>query len=483
MDKNTLFIVSDQFAKHALACYGNENTNTPNITQIANEGVVFSNAICNSPLCCPSRASLATGHYVHKIKNWDNSLPYSGSVKSWMHLLKESSIDIGAIGKLHFRSTEDDNGFSEEINVMHTVEGFGDVAGCLREECGLFDKRKGVIEAGPGQSSYTKYDSENAQLCIDWIENKNKAKTEKPWVLFWGIALPHPPNKIMEKYYNYYKSMDLKLPPLWEEKEWNNHPATNYIRKFFNFEEQVSKSEINNFLAAYYGACSYVDHLIGLVINKLKVSGQYENTRIVFTADHGETMGNRGIFGKFSLYEESIGVPLIIKSSDIPKNTTISTPVSLIDIFPTMCSWYDLDWNENLPGESLETFMHNSDLQENRIVFSEYHGVGTKNAMFCLKSKDFKYIYHVGLPAELYNLIEDPNEKINLINMKDYSKTKEELHAKLLEIIGNPEKIDVEAKKDQKKRVDEAGGYKVVLARGTFDNTPPPGEEAIFFKR
>ena len=365
---------------------------------------------------------------------------------------------------------------------MNVVEGFGDVAGCLREECSLFDKRQGVLNAGPGESSYTRYDAENANLVSDWIQARANPEKETPWVLFWGIALPHPPNKVLKEYFDYYESINLTLPPLWEKYDWNIHPATAYIRKYFNFENQIDEKNIRRFLAAYYGACSYIDMLIGQVLNVLNKTNQYENTRIVFTADHGEARGTRGIFGKFSMYEESIGIPLIMRGPNIPENVVIDTPVSLVDIFPTIAHWYDLNIKDfNLEGTSLEEFYSNDDID--RIVFAEYHGVGTRNAMFCLRSKKYKYIYHVGYSAELYDLKNDPHERHNLHGLPQVADIEHLFKKELIRIVKDPQRIDAEAKTDQMKRVVEAGGYELVLQRGTFDNTPPPGEAAEFFKR
>jgi len=130
---NTLFILSDEHSRRVLGCYGHPMIRTPNLDALAARGVRFADAYTNSPICVPARASLATGRYPHAIRFWDNGIPYDGSVPSWHHRLKEAGHEIVSIGKLHFRSVDDDNGFTEEVMPLHVVDGIGDPAGWLRE--------------------------------------------------------------------------------------------------------------------------------------------------------------------------------------------------------------------------------------------------------------------------------------------------------------------------------------------------------------
>lgn len=476
---NTIFILSDQFSRNALGCYGNPVIETPYIDQIAESGTLFTNAVSNSPLCCPARASLATGRYVHKTGNWDNAFPYDGSTYSWMHALREHAVQIDAVGKLHFRSDADDNGFSQSYNTMNVVEGFGDVAGCLRDDVSIFDKRMGVIQAGAGNSSYIEYDHRNAEIAAQLITSKSQ--NSSPWVLFWGVALPHPPNKAPNQFFEKYINQIDSLPPLCEVDQWGSHPAAAYIRKFFNFDEQLDESTIRKFIAAYYGACSYVDQQIGIVLNALEAAGQLENTNIIFTADHGEAMGKRGIFGKFSLYEESIGIPLIMKGPTIPQGIQADTAVSLVDIFPTMTDIFQINAKkDDLSGNSLLQYIEQPDDQ--RAVLSEYHGPGSLHGMFSLRSKEYKFIYHVQDRPELFHLSEDPLETHNLAESSGHSQILQYFTEMINDII-DPKAIDKQAKADQHKKVMEAGGYEAVKNRGTFDNTPIPGENAEFFSR
>ena len=132
-------------------------------------GTRFSNAYTNCPICVPARASLATGQYVHQIGIWDNGFPYDGSVASWGHRLKAAGHRVDSIGKLHFRSAADDNGFTEEIEPLHVVEGIGDPASGIRDGSIKRDWRPAIDEAGPNDSTYQQYDIRNRDNAIRWL--------------------------------------------------------------------------------------------------------------------------------------------------------------------------------------------------------------------------------------------------------------------------------------------------------------------------
>ena len=128
---NLLFILSDEHSRRVLGCYGHPMIRTPNLDRLAASGVRFTDAYTNSPICVPARAALATGRYVHQIRFWDNAIAYDGSVPSWHHRVLDAGHEVVSIGKLHFRSADDDNGFTDEVMPLHVVDGIGDpLAGC-----------------------------------------------------------------------------------------------------------------------------------------------------------------------------------------------------------------------------------------------------------------------------------------------------------------------------------------------------------------
>src|SRR6185437_11671420 len=141
--KNLLVIMSDEHSTKALGCYGSEIVKTPNLDRLAASGTRFSSAYCTSPVCIPSRASFAVGKYIHQVGYWDNADAYDGAVTSWHHHLRDRQHDVVSIGKLHFRETGEDHGFTEEIVPMHILEGKGDLMGLVRSELPV---RKGAYK-------------------------------------------------------------------------------------------------------------------------------------------------------------------------------------------------------------------------------------------------------------------------------------------------------------------------------------------------
>src|SRR5437763_3937700 len=166
---NLLFILSDEHSRRVLGCYGHPMIRTPNLDRLAARGARFTDAYCNSPICVPSRAALASGRYVHQIRFWDNAIPYDGSVPSWHRRAREAGHEVTAIGKLHFRSADDDNGFTEEVMPLHVVEGIGDPLGWLRDPLPV---RKAALrlakEAGPGNASYQQYGDKITAAAVAW---------------------------------------------------------------------------------------------------------------------------------------------------------------------------------------------------------------------------------------------------------------------------------------------------------------------------
>lgn len=477
---NLLFIFSDQHQAAAMGCAGHPLAQTPNLDCLAAGGTRFSNAYTNCAICVPARASLATGQYVHRIGNWDNGLPYDGSVPSWGHRLKERGYVVDSIGKLHFRSAEDDNGFTNEIEPLHVVDGIGDPASGIRDGSIRRDWRPGIEEAGPADSTYQQYDIRNRDNAISWL--RDHAADEKPWALFLSFVTPHPPWFAPPESYNLYPQDQIPLPPQWREADWPRHPAYAYMRRFFSSEAPFPEATIRRLNAVYYGICTFLDAQVGQVLAALDELKLRETTRVIYSSDHGEHIGARGIYGKFTMYEEAANIPFILSGPDVPAGKVVDTPISLVDCYPTILEAVDCDAPDDgieRPGDSLWEFARADD--QDRRVFAEYHAIGSQNAYYMLRDRRYKYIYHVGAPAQLFDLTADPAELKDLALAPD-AETRQLLaayEARLREIL-DPEAVDQRAKSDQAARVESLGGRESVIARGVFTNSPTPGETPKF---
>ncbi len=475
---NLLFIMSDQHSRDKTGCYGHPLVQTPHIDGLASRGTRFSNAYTNCPICVPARGALATGRYVHQTGFWDNGIPYDGSVPSWGHRLKEQGTTVDSIGKLHFRSADDDNGFCEEIGPLHVVDGLGDLLGCIRSEGLSRDRRSNVLGAGPGDSTYLQYDGLNADRACSWLADH--ATETRPWVLFLSFVCPHPPYISPKSLFDLYPAEDIPLPPQWRPEDWPHHPAIEEFRRFLHYAEPFDESVVRNASAAYYGMCTYLDGQIGGVLRALEESELSETTRIIYTSDHGDSLGARGLFGKFTMYEESSAVPLILCGPDVPEDRVVNTPVSLVDIFPSVLDAVGAarsPEDSDLPGASLWPIASDSDAE--RTVFSEYHALASKNAIYMLRDLRYKYIYHVDGPPLLFDLEMDPDETSDLSALRESEPVLSAFEAQLRALL-DPEATDARAKADQRAKIEAFGGETEVRKRGAFTNSPVPGEAAAF---
>jgi choline-sulfatase len=477
--KNLLFILSDQHNREVMGCSGHPIVKTPNLDLLANSGTRFTNAYTPSPICVPARAALATGRYVHDVRFWDNAIAYNGTIRSWSHRLRDAGHRVAAIGKLHFNSEQEDHGFTQAINNLHIPDGLGDVLGLVRK--GANERggaRKYAREIGPKESSYTKYDKDIAAQSIEWIRARATTPDEKPWMLFSSFVMPHFPLHAPPEFYSMYKPEDVSLPRLNNESQRISHPFLKEMTRVLPFDKYFSDESRRIAIASYFGMVSLLDHNIGLLINTLKETGLDKTTRIIYASDHGELLGNHGMWGKMCFHEESVGIPLIINGEDVPAGKIENTPVSLLDLYPTFldCLGLTLDAEEEreLPGRSLYKFLHNSD--PTRRVFSEYHAACSITGSYMIRKGRWKYIFYVGLAPQLFDLEADPTEANDLGLDTNFEQIRSEFNIELRKIL-DPEAISNLAFADQALLLEKHGGLENVLKLGDYGYSPAPGEK------
>jgi choline-sulfatase len=481
MSKNLLILLSDEHNKRMLGVSGHSHVKTPNLDKLANEGTLFNNAYCNSPICVPSRAILATGRYNAEIGYWDNADPYDGNIPSWGHRAVQGNCDAVSIGKLHFLDDQAPTGFSEQINPLNVVGGVGDLLGLIRQELPV---RKGAAnmakDVGSGETTYSNYDKQIAEDAKNWISNRKKL--DKPWVLFVSFVCPHFPLIAPEEFYNMYPESEVPWPLLYEESQRSSHPYYEAMRKCMNYDDYFDEEKVRKATSAYFGLCSFLDYNIGTVLSALDNSDFADNTNIIYTSDHGDALGMRGMWGKSTMFEESAGVPMIIKGPNLPVSKKVKTPVSLVDIFPTVIDSLELDKNikdDNLPGKSLLTIA-NEDDDYQRVVLSEYHAAASPVGAFMLRKGKYKYVYFAeGYKPQLFNLEEDQFEENDLALDKNFSNIVDDFYKDLLKIC-DPEEVNKRAKKEQNETILKHGGIEAIQGRGDFGYSPAPGQKVEF---
>jgi choline-sulfatase len=470
--QNLLFILSDEHNRKIAGCYGHPFIKTPNIDRLAASGTRFTSAYCNSPICVPSRASMATGRYVNEIGYWDNANPYTGAPKSWHEVLRDNNVDVVSIGKLHFRGGGD-YGFTEEIAPLHVVDGKGDLKGLFRKE---LPKKSGNSEladdAGRGDSTYSRYDTKIAELAKDWLERRAASGKPEAFVLFVSFVMPHFPLIAPEKYYDLYKDYNLDELMHRLDAPEPDHPTLNRMREYFDYDTHFDDEKRAIALRAYFGMVTRLDELIGDVIGALGKHGLTENTRVLYTSDHGDNLGNRGMWGKSVMYEDSVGIPMVFAGRDIPAGRVVGTPVSLLDIAPTMAHATGVDAvAQDYPGASLIDIANGS--QTDRAVMAEYHAAGSDTGQFMISKGRWKYVVYVGARPQLFDLEADPDETNDLWDQPDTQPVIRGLDTELRKIC-DPEAVNERAFADQKRIIDAHGGKEGIANTADIPFTPAP---------
>jgi choline-sulfatase len=480
--RNLLFIMSDEHSRRVLGCHGHPMIETPNLDRLASRGVRFTDAYCNSPICVPSRASFQTGRYVHDIGFWDNANPYDGSVPSWAHRLKAAGHRVESIGKLHFRSAEDDNGFSKEHMPLHVVDGIGDPIGMLRDPP---PPRRAALrlaaDAGCGDSTYQGYDDRITLAAENWLTERAKGKEAKPWVLFVSLVCPHFPLVARPRWYNLYAEDKVPWPNLYAKAERPTHPYLEAMRACQIYDQGFDDpNKVRKAIAAYFGLVSFVDHNVGRLLKCLDDNDLAGTTRVIYTSDHGDNLGTRGLWGKSNMYEESAGVPMIMAGPEVPAKVVCREPVSLVDCYPTILACVGEPRHPagpHLPGVPLLDIV--AGRAPERTVMSEYHAAGAVTGAFMIRKGKFKFIYYVGLQPQLFDLEADPYETRDLAPLGGNAGLLADCEAALRQIV-DPERVDAQARKDQAARIAELGGRAAILAKGSFGHSPVPGTEPVY---
>lgn len=474
--QNTVFILSDEHHRGISGCYGHPFISTPAIDGLAARGTRFTDAYCNSPICVPSRAALATGRHVHRINCWDNATPYHGQIRTWHHAIRDAGRHAVSIGKLHFRATEDDNGFSEEILPMHVLGGKGDLKGLLRHNPPpKKNAAQMAADAGVGESDYYLFDKKIAQAAADWIGAAAQRPDDPPWVLFVSFVMPHFPLVAPEEFYALYENRSLDELRQGLDAPPPTNPVLAQLRRDFRYDDNFDDASRTVALRAYFGMVSTLDAHIGAVLAALETNGMTADTRVIYSSDHGDNLGSRGMWGKSVHYEDSVGIPMIAAGEGFPAGGVERTPVSLLDLYPTLLESTGVTESEpaDIDGASLFSIVREpTDLE--RPILSQYHAVHSRGGHYMLRKGRWKFVYYLEGPPQLFDLENDPGELTDLGEDPAHADVRARLEQELRKIV-DPEAANEQAFADQAEVIRANGGETAILADATeIPFTPTP---------
>lgn len=474
---NVLILLSDEHNARVMGCAGHPIVHTPRLDRLAGEGTRFVNAYTASPICVPARASIATGRYVHEHRCWDNALAYQGQPASWGHRMQAAGMAVESIGKLHYRNETDDTGFDRQQFAAHIMDGIGQVWGSVREPLpDPFPAAPLFKHIGAGESSYNRFDRAVADQAAQWLRQRGQSGDESPWVLFVGLVAPHFPLIVPPEYLDRYPVADMPLPDLHPDRGYRRHPWVERHARFSRHDEQLGSDDRRRLArASYYALTTFMDEQVGKVLDALAASGQAGNTTVIYSSDHGDNLGERGLWNKCTLYRDSTAVPMIVRGPGIPAGAIRRTNVSLVDIFPTVLHATGVApaaADASLPGRSLVASAAGAE-DEARLGFSEYHAVGSESAGYMLADSRYKYHHYVGHAPELFDLLADPAETRDLAGDPQYATLLEQFQDRLRGML-DPVEVDRQAKSDQRQLVERFGGREAALGMGTPGATPVP---------
>jgi len=414
---NILHLFADQFRHDAIGALGNSESITPNLDRLCREGTVFTNAFTPSPVCVPARACMTFGKYPSQIECYDNGFPPNADDReTFVEHLRLAGYRTHGIGKCHF--TPDEHALRGFETRETSEEIFDDPA---RDDYVTWLHGEGYshVTEAHGVRGEMYYIPQISQMPAShhpsqWVGDRSaaflKQHLDNPWYLFASFIHPHPPFAPPTPWHKLHRGFNMPaphLPPDFESLQL-------FINKFQNRYKYRDRSFdlnlVRSIRAAYYSCVSFLDFQIGRILQALEESGQLDQTLIVFSADHGELLGDYGCFGKRSMHDASARIPMIVRQQGVfAPGARCARPASLIDLAPTFLRASESPTPTSWPGIPLQTIVEAS----REFVFSQF-SVG-ENAVYMAVSEDWKYVYSAPDQREfVFDRKQDPGESRNI---------------------------------------------------------------------
>ncbi|HXY81798.1 MAG TPA: choline-sulfatase [Gaiellaceae bacterium] len=406
-----VLLLADQLAASALPTYGNEIARAPRLAQLGAEGVVFERALCASPLCVPSRASLMTGLLPSRTGAIDNAGELPAAVPTFAHRLRVLGYRTVLVGKMHFIGPDQLHGFEERPLTDVYPAGFDwipdwDLAD--DERLSWYHDLSSVLRAGPVRSTLQlEYDAEVVEQACRAIA----AADERPLLLVVSFTHPHDPYEVPAEHWNRYDGATIDPPA---HPQPGTDPPTHRLRAMLA-AETVAVSPEQALLArrGYYGAISLVDDHVATTLDALAEHGLAEDAVVIVTSDHGDMLGERGLWYKMAPFEGSIRVPLIVHGPRRFAPRRIAGPVSLLDLASTLVELAGGGSPDELDGISLARALAGASLPA-RDVPLEYLAEGVRAPQVTLVRGPLKLVRSLGEPDLVYDVEADPAERVDL---------------------------------------------------------------------
>ena len=455
--KNVLFLMTDQHKPDCLAVEGDRVVRTPNLDGLAGTALRFSSAYCTNPVCAPSRASFMTGLYTHNNQTWNNGTVWPYRHKTMAHAFTGAGYMSALIGKMHFVDGQT-HGFdyrldfndwwqqlgpqtklyAEELSRRNSGSGMPQIDDLWRDfddpwkGVRELDDRKGAVHVGRASRIPEDHHFEDfvARESIRFLKNHGR---EQPFFLVSSLLKPHDPFMPGKRFAEMFRTEDMKLPATWGKADLNAIPrrVRDSIQQSAPCPELLDPAMARLHMAMYYGNLAHADDALGQVLQALRDLDLEKDTIVVYTSDHGEMLGEHGLWQKFQFYDPSCGVPLMFRVPGMTEaGARCTVPVSLVQLMPTLCELCGLTAPQKPDGESLADLLRQPGQKKETKVYAEYD-LHTPNAKYMIRSGDYKYSHWMNDMPELYHLRDDPREMRNLAILPEHKSRVEDLKAQL----------------------------------------------------
>jgi choline-sulfatase len=412
---NILIVMADQMAPAFLPIYGHPLVRAPNMQALARDGVVFDSAYCASPLCAPSRASFMSGLLPSRTRVYDNAAEFAADTPTFAHALRLRGYRTILSGKMHFCGPDQLHGFEQRLTTDIYPADFNWTPdwGHPEHRPSWYHNMSSVRDAGLCvRSNQLDFDDETAFMAERAIFDIARSKDERPFLLVTSFSHPHDPFAVPQRYWDLYRDEDIDMPA--PEDALDAHSRR--LRHVCAMDvEPVTVAQVRASRRAYYGAIAYVDDLLGRLTQALRLAALAEDTIVILTSDHGEMLGDRGLWYKMSFLEGACRVPLVVASPGRFEPRRVAASVSLVDLLPTLielAGGHAQSLGIGLDGRSLAPHLRGAGGHDEAI--GEYLAEGAIAPIVMIRRGAYKFIHSPVDPDQLFDVDHDPRELENL---------------------------------------------------------------------
>ena len=418
MQPNFLIVMVDQLNGTFFPDGPADFLHAPVLAGLAEKSARFNANYCASPLCAPSRASFMSGQLPSRTGVYDNAAELPSSLPTFAHHLRRLGYRIVLCGKMHFVGPDQLHGFEERLTTDIYPADFGWTPDWTRPGERIdwwYHNLASVTEAGVAEmTNQLEYDDEVAHFARQQIFDFARKGDGRPFCMTVSFTHPHDPYVMRRKYWELYREADIPMPAAAMPYEAQDPHSCRILDSCDWRRFGVTERHVRDARHAYFAAISYLDEKIGELLATLATCRFAENTIVVFTSDHGDMLGERGLWFKMTFFEGSVRVPLMIAAPDLPAGR-VDAPVSTLDILPTLADLARIDLDEIMrwtDGETLTGLVRGR--ERTTPIRMEYAAEGSHAPIVALRQDKWKYVHCDIDPPLLFDLGADPHELINI---------------------------------------------------------------------